>query len=78
MTLWCSTANALQHSRCGEIGPPASPERLAMAGRLAHRVKNDDKITGETLSQIVPGNTLGKALQDIEISPKTKGYRHSS
>jgi hypothetical protein len=35
-------------------------------------VKNDDKITGETLSQTVPGNTLGEALQDIEISPKTR------
>jgi hypothetical protein len=42
------------------------------------RVKNDDKITGETLSQTVSGNTQGKALQHIEISSKTKGYRHSS
>jgi hypothetical protein len=41
-------------------------------------VENGDKITGETLSQTVPGNTQEKALQDIEISPKTKGYRHSS
>ena len=46
--------------------------------RLAHRVKNDDKITGETLSQTVPGNTPGKGFEDIGISPKTKGYRHSS
>jgi hypothetical protein len=41
-------------------------------------VKNDDKITAQTLSQTVPGNTPGKARQDIEISSKTKGYRHSS
>jgi hypothetical protein len=41
-------------------------------------VKNDDKVTGERLSQTVPGNAPGKALQDIEISSKTKGYRHSS
>jgi len=40
--------------------------------RGAHRVKNDDKITGETLSQSVPRKTVGKALQGIEISPKTK------
>jgi hypothetical protein len=43
-----------------------------MAGRLAHQVRNDDKITGVTLSQTVPGKTLGKALQDIEVSPRNK------
>jgi len=28
-------------------------------------VKNDDEIRRETLSQNIPGKTLGKALQDI-------------
>jgi hypothetical protein len=41
-------------------------------------VKNDDKITPVTLLQTAPGNTPGKTRQEIEISLKTKGYRHSS
>jgi len=48
-----STASALKHSRCGKIGPPASPERLAMAGRLALRVRNDDEPTQKWCSQAI-------------------------